>query len=471
MPKLPTVQTLFMNVRSDLILFSLLLGACSGAEFAGSGASSATDGNDQKNTEQPSDVAGGFGLTCNSSDSTISTDVLIGCTFASKTDGAKFNDSTNIKLLVSVKNSGSDLPVTMSAAADPQNFSFSVPKEEIQNITIRSTFVDPSNGNKTLTDIAENLSNVLLSTSAPPPQATSCSISVARTAQDTCRVSINSSGGPATASYPKIARQEAGQNWDTERTVPAVGYLDLPCNNQKDTYFAGVIVGQNGNGNRVMCAGTGVDSNGILSISKTGVCTPSDMETQSCAVANGTGEQNRTCSNTGSWGSFGTCSAISCDVGFNWNAGSCVAPPTWVDVTTTTSGAPSNCAADQGRCTKKLSDSTLWWGKVYAGVTHNGAQQSCNGLSHNGKSNWRLPTYNELLAMCQTMPWPFAMNNNSVAQQAFFHTSTPGWTAGMYFMIGFGRDPQGSSYCNGQGQAEPNAFSSQITMKQICVHD
>jgi hypothetical protein len=367
MPKRPTVQTLSLIIRPDLIFLSLLLGACSGAEFAGSGASSATDGKDQKNTEQPSDVAGGFGLTCNSSDSTSNTDVLIGCTFASKTDGTKFQESSTIKLLVSVKNSGNDLPVSMSAATDASNFSFSAPKEELNNIRIRSTFVDPSNGDKTLTDIAENLSNVL--------------------------------------------------------------------------------------------------------IPMTSVCTPNAVETQSCVVANGTGGQSRTCSSAGSWGSFGACSAISCDAGFNWKAGSCAAPPTWVDVTTTTSGAPSTCAANQDRCSKKLSDSSLWWSKVFPGGTHNGAAQNCDGLTHNGKSDWRLPTYDELLGMCNSMTWPFVMSDNAIDQQAFFHTMTPGWTAGMYFMIGFGTDQQGSSFCNFQGQTTPNASNSQLTMKHICVSD
>jgi hypothetical protein len=69
------------------------------------------------------------------------------------------------------------------------------------------------------------------------------------------------------------------------------------------------------------------------------------------------------------------------------------------------------------------------------------------------------------------MTWPFVMSDNAIAQQAFFHTMTPGWTAGMYFMIGFGTDQQGSSFCNFQGQTTPNASNSQLTMKHICVSD
>lgn len=371
MPKVREVKTLILIFRSSLILFLLSLAACSGADFAGSSASSATDGNDQKNTEQPTDIAGGFGLACEPSELTEDPSVsAIGCKFADKS-GNKFKDTATLKLIIIVSNGASSVDATMSAYEDPTSFRFTIAKTEASNVTILSKFTTP-----------DNPGNVVL-----------------------------------------------------EKNYKLTDVLSIPINDTP------------------------------------GACTPTDIEKQSCAVANGSGEQSRTCSGTGSWGSFGTCTAISCDAGFNLKAGSCVAPPTWVDVTTTTSGAPSSCAANESRCTKKLSDSALLWSKVFPWGTHNGAEQNCDGLNHNGKSNWRLPTSDELLGMCSTGTWPFAMNDNSIAQQAFFHTKTPSWSVGMYFMIGFGTDPQGSSFCNGQGQASPNVWSSQLTMKHICVHD
>jgi hypothetical protein len=162
MPKLPTVQTLFMNVRPDLILFSLLLGACSGAEFAGSSASSATDGNDQKNTEQPSDVAGGFGLTCDPSYKDAAPEsAIISCKFSSA-DDKKFAESESIKLTFEVKNGATKLDVTTLSAGEPHNFKFETPKVEVPDIMIIAIFINPKD-NTVLADKSAKITAVLTS--------------------------------------------------------------------------------------------------------------------------------------------------------------------------------------------------------------------------------------------------------------------------------------------------------------------
>ena len=55
------------------------------------------------------------------------------------------------------------------------------------------------------------------------------------------------------------------------------------------------------------------------------VCTPNEISSQSCSVANGSGSQSRSCNSSGSaWGSFGACTATSCNSGFTLSGGQCV---------------------------------------------------------------------------------------------------------------------------------------------------
>ena len=161
-----------MIVRPDLILLSLLLGACSGAEFAGSGASSATDGKDQKTMEQPSEVAGGFGLACEPSELSEDPAVSgIGCIVADKS-GNKFKDSMTLKLEILVTNGDSKVDATLSAYEEPFSFKFTIPKTEASNVMILSKFTTPEDSatavlekNYKLTDV---LSNPITDTSASP---------------------------------------------------------------------------------------------------------------------------------------------------------------------------------------------------------------------------------------------------------------------------------------------------------------
>lgn len=69
----------------------------------------------------------------------------------------------------------------------------------------------------------------------------------------------------------------------------------------------------------------------------------------------------------------------------------------WRDVTTTTGGAASTCAADAARCTYLDKISGLQWSKSQAAATWSTAVRNCDALSYNGQSDWRLPVQKELL--------------------------------------------------------------------------
>lgn len=70
----------------------------------------------------------------------------------------------------------------------------------------------------------------------------------------------------------------------------------------------------------------------------------------------------------------------------------------WKDITTTAASAPSTCAADAARCTMKDKISGLEWSKtIQTSRTWPQAINDCDALTHNGASDWRLPTQKELM--------------------------------------------------------------------------
>ncbi len=69
----------------------------------------------------------------------------------------------------------------------------------------------------------------------------------------------------------------------------------------------------------------------------------------------------------------------------------------WKDVTTASSGAPSNCATDSARCTMQDKITGLWWSKSQSTAAWDAAWANCQNLDHNGVTGWRLPTQKELM--------------------------------------------------------------------------
>ena len=69
----------------------------------------------------------------------------------------------------------------------------------------------------------------------------------------------------------------------------------------------------------------------------------------------------------------------------------------WKDVTTTTAGVASTCAADGARCTMQDKITGLSWSKLQSNQDWNTAWSNCQSLNHNGQTGWRLPTIKELM--------------------------------------------------------------------------
>ena len=70
----------------------------------------------------------------------------------------------------------------------------------------------------------------------------------------------------------------------------------------------------------------------------------------------------------------------------------------WKDITTTNGTTASNCGATSGNCTMKDKITGLHWSKIQStSQTWSVAINTCDALTHNSQSDWRLPTQKELM--------------------------------------------------------------------------
>jgi hypothetical protein len=138
-----------------LLFVALQVIACGGSKRTTSSRSEGT-------TEQPAEVAGGFGLTCTSEsnkDDASKSDFT--CVFANK-DGEKFKTRPDIKLQVDVKIGDKIVNVTLLSDDAPGNFRFTIAKTDADLVQIGARFVDPNDPTKVLVDKSSPLSLVLL---------------------------------------------------------------------------------------------------------------------------------------------------------------------------------------------------------------------------------------------------------------------------------------------------------------------
>lgn len=157
--------------RSGLSMFYFLVAAalwtsCGRASFSGS--SSKDSGS--KTVEQPTDVAGGFGLTCvpaDNPDDALKIDVS--CSFVNAA-GEKFQDRPDLKLdFVKVELDGQPVSHTMSLVSASHltspgsDFEFTVLKTDLARVILTAQFSDPQDQNK----IPVNYSKRLPITVAP----------------------------------------------------------------------------------------------------------------------------------------------------------------------------------------------------------------------------------------------------------------------------------------------------------------
>jgi len=148
---------------SGLVAFCVI--GCGGVKTTGgNGKDAGTEA--EKQTEQPTEVTGGFGLNCISADNP--TDPLkmdFTCAFATET-GQKFQERPDSKLDVKVKIGEDIIAVEMNPAAGASNFTFTVAKLNVRSTQICAKFVNPKDGNKVLSEKSSRLSEVYVDT--PP---------------------------------------------------------------------------------------------------------------------------------------------------------------------------------------------------------------------------------------------------------------------------------------------------------------
>jgi hypothetical protein len=114
----------------------------------------------------------------------------------------------------------------------------------------------------------------------------------------------------------------------------------------------------------------------------------------------------------------------------------------WKDITTTTLGAASTCSADSARCTRQDKITGLSWSKIQGtSRTWPQAINDCDALTHNGQSDWRLPTqkelmdaYNHVIRSAAHANWitEAAMNSN------FWSGSTVSYYTGTAWIVDLG---------------------------------
>jgi hypothetical protein len=122
-----------------------LLTTCSNAKFAGNG-SSEQGGEDNKTTEQPTDIAGGFGLTCLPADiENSSSDYNVGCRFTA-VDGSQLKPSDSFDFDVKVKNNQNEVSIRKEPKGEKYTFDFDVPKTDISQVKIETAAKETNSG-------------------------------------------------------------------------------------------------------------------------------------------------------------------------------------------------------------------------------------------------------------------------------------------------------------------------------------
>jgi hypothetical protein len=142
-----------------------LLTTCSNAKFAGNG-SSEQGGEDNKTTEQPTDIAGGFGLTCLPADiENSSSDYNVGCRFTT-VDGSQLKPSDSFDFDVKVKNNQNEVSIRKEPKGEKYTFDFDVPKTDISQVKIESAAKE-TNSSETIKAMVFELSKVVTLPTAP----------------------------------------------------------------------------------------------------------------------------------------------------------------------------------------------------------------------------------------------------------------------------------------------------------------
>jgi hypothetical protein len=135
--------------------------ACSGLQNPGHDGPNNASSKNEETSEQPEDIAGGFGLTCMPEEGALFDPMVnIACSFQNAA-GEKFRETATMKLdfLVYVESQVVEIFKQGNEAAS--HIKFAIARAELANVTISAKIVDTANDNKTIADKSSYLKNAV----------------------------------------------------------------------------------------------------------------------------------------------------------------------------------------------------------------------------------------------------------------------------------------------------------------------
>lgn len=144
-----------------LLVALVFIPSCGGNHFTGKSAHEGSETGRQNTVEQPTEVSGGFGLTCVAAENTkFSSQLDVSCLFSDKKD-QKFRERDDLKLDLQVKLIDQPLAWTMQDASSTSSFTFTVAKNDVDKVQISAKFFNPLNGNEPIQDQTWSLSSLV----------------------------------------------------------------------------------------------------------------------------------------------------------------------------------------------------------------------------------------------------------------------------------------------------------------------
>jgi len=124
-------------------------------------------------------------------------------------------------------------------------------------------------------------------------------------------------------------------------------------------------------------------------------CSSGQTGTRGCTITNGTGSQTRSCTSSGNWGSWGSCTVVSCNSGYHKSGSSCVA---------------NQCTGSQRRCLDgkpQLCQNYLWVNQTACATyqTCQPASGTCVNNSTYCETNGAKTCSNSIPQLCVNNEW------------------------------------------------------------------
>lgn len=154
-----------MSYLTNVLIIALLSGSiasCGYVKFAGTSGEQA-GGKTEQPVDQPTEVAGGLGLVCTSTDNADDASKTdISCSFVNES-GQVFQETAEKKLDLQVKLGEQLVTVTREGSQNSANFKFTLLKTEVEKADVQTKLVNPQDGNEIIAVNNSKLSSVTLS--------------------------------------------------------------------------------------------------------------------------------------------------------------------------------------------------------------------------------------------------------------------------------------------------------------------